>query len=107
MNVLSGILNESHYLIGSQTAISRCERLIISHNLLIFRVTIRDNDTIMKDLSDKSVDLISKIERLAVCLDAHNSEETSESMRRCASNRPKTLANWHSWAIDRYLLNWL
>jgi hypothetical protein len=61
----------------------------------------------MRTFSAESVDLSSKIERLAVCLDAHNSEVSSESMRRCVSNRAKTLADWRNWAVDRDVVRWL
>ena len=56
---------------------------MLPHNLLIFLATIRDNDIIMRSLYDKSVDLISKIDR------------------------SKTLANGHNWAIDRDVVDWL
>jgi hypothetical protein len=50
----------------------------------------------------------SSSERLAVCLDAHNSEVSSESMRRCDSNRGYSVTleiAEERWLGDRIWLN--
>jgi hypothetical protein len=46
---------------------------------------------IMTSQLESLIQQANQLERLAVCLDAHNSEETFESMRRCDSNRDERI----------------